>query len=100
MATTLALSRVPLSAFQVTVAACFSLSLVASASANAAVTWSLPRSARSMKPPPDEPAELDDPEPDEPPPLGAPPPADDEDEDPDEEEPADEEPEDELPSVP
>src|SRR3954471_1455133 len=50
IAVTLPVAVVPLSAFQVIVAACLSLSLVASASAKAAVTWSFVRSARSTNP--------------------------------------------------
>ena len=50
MAATLPVAAAPVSAFQVTVAACPTFSLVASASAKAAETCSLVRSASSMKP--------------------------------------------------
>ena len=50
IAVTLAVAVVPDSAFQVTSATCFSLSLVASASAKSALTCILDRSAISMKP--------------------------------------------------
>src|SRR6185503_12797269 len=70
IAVTLPVASAPDSAFQVTWAICFSLSLVASASAKAALTWSLVRSSIAMNP--DDEDEEDD-EALDPPPLLPPP---------------------------